>query len=82
MAEGVRIQMVVPEGLAAALKRRATQEGRTVSNLGAFLLEVALRDQQVTLLGDRFRVTKPGTYHMQWERSLQFRLSRRSHGME
>ena len=43
MAEGVRIQMVVPEGLAAALKQRAATEGRTVSNLGAFLLEVALR---------------------------------------
>lgn len=43
MAEGVRIQMVVPEGLASALRRRADQEGRSVSNLGAFLLEVALR---------------------------------------
>ena len=43
MAEGVRIQLVVPNGLAAALKARAEAEGRTVSNLGAFLLETALR---------------------------------------
>jgi hypothetical protein len=43
MAEGVRIQLVVPNGLAAALKERAQAEGRTVSNLGAFLLETALR---------------------------------------
>jgi len=43
MAEGVRIQLVIPEGLATALRERAKAEGRTVSNLGAFLLETALR---------------------------------------
>lgn len=43
MAEGVRLQFVLPPGLADALKRRAGAEGRTVSNLGAFLLEIGLR---------------------------------------
>lgn len=43
MAEGVRVQLVLPSSLAAMLKHRAEAEGRTVSNLGAFLLETALR---------------------------------------
>lgn len=43
MAEGIRIQLVVPSSLAAMLRQRAEAEGRTVSNLGAFLLETALR---------------------------------------
>jgi hypothetical protein len=43
MAEGIRLQFVLPVGLADALKRRAKAEGRTVSNLGAFLLEIGLR---------------------------------------
>jgi hypothetical protein len=43
MAEGIRVQLVLPTGLAAALRERAAAEGRTVSNLGAFLLETALR---------------------------------------
>ena len=43
MAEGTRIQLVLPNGLAVALRERAQIEGRTVSNLGAFLLETALR---------------------------------------
>jgi hypothetical protein len=43
MAEGVRLQFVLPTGLADALKRRAKLEGRTVSSLGAFLLELGLR---------------------------------------
>lgn len=43
MAEGVRLQFVLPAGLADALKRRAKLEGRTVSSLGAFLLELGLR---------------------------------------
>jgi hypothetical protein len=43
MAEGTRVQLVIPQALAQALKERAAAEGRTVSNLGAFLLETALR---------------------------------------
>lgn len=44
MAAGVRLQIVVPPSLAEALRARAAQEGRTVSSLGSFLLEVGLRD--------------------------------------
>ena len=43
MAEGIRVQLVLPTGLANALRERAAAEGRTVSSLGAFLLETALR---------------------------------------
>jgi hypothetical protein len=43
MAEGVRVQIVVPPSLAEALRKRAKQEGRTLSALGAFLLESGLR---------------------------------------
>jgi hypothetical protein len=43
MAEGVRLQIVVPSSLAQALRERAKQEGRTVSSLGGFLLESGLR---------------------------------------
>ena len=52
MAEGTRIQLVVPLGLAAALKQRAEAEGRTVSNLGAFLLDTALRQLPPLTGGD------------------------------
>jgi hypothetical protein len=51
MAEGVRIQLVVPHGLAVALKERAEAEGRTVSNLGAFLLETAFRQLPPLIAG-------------------------------
>jgi len=43
MAEGVRVQIVVPVSLAEALRQRAKQENRTVSSLGAYLLEAGLR---------------------------------------
>lgn len=43
MAEGVRIQVVVPVALAAALRERATAEGRTVSSLAGFILESGFR---------------------------------------
>lgn len=43
MAEGVRVQIVVPKSLAEALRQRAKQEKRSLSALGAFLLETGLR---------------------------------------
>ena len=43
MAEGVRVQIVVPPSLADALRDRAKLEKRTLSSLGAFLLESGLR---------------------------------------
>lgn len=44
MAEGVRVQIVMPASLAAALKARAAMEGRTVSSLGNYLIESGLRN--------------------------------------
>jgi hypothetical protein len=43
MAEGVRIQVVVPVALADALRSRAAAEGRTVSSLAGFILEAGFR---------------------------------------
>jgi hypothetical protein len=44
MAEGIRVQIVLPPGLAEALKARAEAERRSVSNLGTYLIEAGLRD--------------------------------------
>lgn len=44
MAQGVRVQLVMPEPLAEALKARATAEGRTTSALGVALIEFGLRN--------------------------------------
>lgn len=44
MAQGVRVQMVMPKPLADALKARAIAEGRTVSALGVDLVEFGLRN--------------------------------------
>lgn len=44
MAEGVRVQFVLPLSLAEALKARAAAEGRTVSSLGGYLIEAGLRN--------------------------------------
>lgn len=44
MAEGVRVQIVMPASLAEALKARAEAERRTVSSLGSYLLENGLRN--------------------------------------
>lgn len=44
MAEGVRVQFVLPPSLAEALKARAAAEGRTVSSLGGYLIEAGLRN--------------------------------------
>lgn len=43
MAEGVRVQIVMPAVLATALKARAQAEQRTVSSLGCYLVEHGLR---------------------------------------
>lgn len=43
MAEGVRVQIVVPVSLADALRERAKLERRTLSSLGAYLLESGMR---------------------------------------
>lgn len=47
MAQGVRVQFVLPPSVAEALKAKAQAEGRTVSSLGSFLIESALRQRQV-----------------------------------
>ena len=46
MAQGVRVQFVLPPSVAEALKAKAQEEGRTVSSLGSFLIESALRQRQ------------------------------------
>jgi hypothetical protein len=43
MAQGVRVQVVLPVAVAALLKQKAKAEGRTVSSLGSFFIEAALR---------------------------------------
>lgn len=44
MAEGVRVQIVMPVSVAEALRHRAQQEQRTVSSLGCYLVEHGLRN--------------------------------------
>ena len=44
MAEGVRVQIVMPQSLAEALRSRANAEKRTVSSLGCYLVESGLRN--------------------------------------
>jgi transposase len=43
MAQGTRVQVVLPPGVAQQLKQRASLENRTVSNLAAYMIESALR---------------------------------------
>ena len=43
MAQGVRVQVVLPPSIADKLKARANAENRTVSNLAAYMIESALR---------------------------------------
>lgn len=45
MAQGIRVQLVLPPAVAAALKEKAKAEGRTVSSLGSFIIEAALKQQ-------------------------------------
>jgi len=42
MAQGIRVQLVLPPAVAERLKAKAKAEGRTVSSLGSFLIETAL----------------------------------------
>jgi len=43
MAQGIRVQVVLPVPTVEALKARAAAEGRTVSAMGAFFIEAGLR---------------------------------------
>jgi hypothetical protein len=43
MAQGTRIQVILPNKVATALKARAAEEQRPVSNLAAYIIEAALR---------------------------------------
>jgi len=43
MAQGTRVQVVLPSAVAELLKQKAKAEGRTVSSLGSFLIEAALK---------------------------------------
>jgi hypothetical protein len=43
MAQGVRVQVVLPQSIADKLKDRANAESRTVSSLVAYMIESALR---------------------------------------
>ena len=43
MAQGIRVQLVLAQAVAAALKEKAKAEGRTVSSLGSFIIEAALK---------------------------------------
>lgn len=44
MAEGIRVQVVLPPSLAEALRARAAAERRSVSSLGVYLIENGLRE--------------------------------------
>ena len=43
MAQGVRVQVVLPPAVAEQLRQQAADQSRTVSNLAAFMIEAALR---------------------------------------
>ena len=43
MAQGIRVQVVMPPAVADQLKARAEAQGRTVSSLAAYIIETALR---------------------------------------
>ncbi len=43
MAQGIRVQVVLPVPTVEALRARAKAEGRTVSAMGAFFIEAGLR---------------------------------------
>jgi hypothetical protein len=47
MAQGTRVQLVLPQTVADLLKAKAKAEGRTVSSLGSYLIESALKLQSV-----------------------------------
>jgi hypothetical protein len=43
MAQGTRVQLILPQAVADLLKAKAKAEGRTVSSLGSYLIESALK---------------------------------------
>jgi hypothetical protein len=43
MAQGTRVQLILPPVVAELLKEKAKAEGRTVSSLGSFLIEAAIK---------------------------------------
>jgi hypothetical protein len=45
MAQSIRVQLVLPKAVADLLKAKANAEGRTVSSLGSYLIESALKSQ-------------------------------------
>ena len=47
MAQGVRVQVVLPPAVAEQLKQQAADQSRTVSNLAAFMIEAALRSPAI-----------------------------------
>jgi len=53
MAQGIRVQVVMPPAVADQLKARAKAQGRTVSSLAAYIIETALRSPP----GDKSRPT-------------------------
>jgi hypothetical protein len=46
MSQSTRIQILLPTAVAKDLKQLAISQGRTVSSLGSFLIESALRQQR------------------------------------
>ena len=56
-------------------------EGHSLRHAGRSS-KIVLGNQQITLLSDAWRVTKPRTDYVQWELTLEFRLSASPHRME
>jgi hypothetical protein len=48
MAQGTRVQLILPPVVAKLLKEKAKAEGRTVSSLGSFLIEAAIKQPPLT----------------------------------
>lgn len=48
MAQGTRVQLILPPVVAELLKEKAKAEGRTVSSLGSFLIEAAIKQPPPT----------------------------------
>jgi hypothetical protein len=46
MAQGKRIQVVLPPQVAETLKKQAGEQQRTVSNYAAYLIEAAIRNEK------------------------------------
>ena len=48
MTQGTRVQLILPPVVAELLKEKAKAEGRTVSSLGSFLIEAAIKQAPPT----------------------------------